>query len=343
MHPGKHVSPETISTESRFLLQLYPRLFALLAIISCLLSAGLSCVIFMNTDFWEGSIFATMATFAGVTGALYFAWQTGNYLAAPQRVLIDFDKKLLILNPEETDAREILFKDILYIRHTHTPYPFFPAYNLHIRPGSDALVLSLRNDKLANGLYFAMQKRGGIEMRQEGMASSVLPKNTIAGTQDYAESRLLTIRSVRNSPDYVLSIRLLLPIGLLLSMFWLISFWIVLVILLAAAILIYRNRSRLLQKHINKYWERRVTFDPEKRMLNEYESGRNNQIDFDHIDYIRFETYYWRWRGLSDYLFWIKLKNDIKERPLFAVAKDAHATEYYFFLQNELGLPMRQD
>ncbi|MEN9414682.1 MAG: hypothetical protein RLZ62_986, partial [Bacteroidota bacterium] len=256
MHPGKHVSPETISTESRFLLQLYPRLFALLAIISCLLSAGLACVIFMNIDFWEGSIFATMATFAGVTGALYFAWQTGNYLAAPQRVLIDFDKKLLILNPEETDAREILFKDILYIRHTHTPYPFFPAYNLHIRPGSDALVLSLRNDKLANGLYFAMQKRGGIEMRQEGMASSVLPKNTIAGTQDYAESRLLTIRSVRNSPDYVLSIRLLFAIGLLLSMFWLISLWIVLVILLAAAILIYRNRSRLLQKHINKYWER---------------------------------------------------------------------------------------
>lgn len=59
-------------------------------------------------------------------------------------------------------------------------------------------------------------------------------------------------------------------------------------------------------------------------------------------DYIRFEASSALSSKYTDYLFWIRPKG-FRERPLFAVTEDATATEYYFILQNELGIPMRQD
>ncbi|MFN5365596.1 MAG: hypothetical protein ACK5CH_09295 [Bacteroidota bacterium] len=59
-------------------------------------------------------------------------------------------------------------------------------------------------------------------------------------------------------------------------------------------------------------------------------------------DYIRFEASSALSSKYTDYLFWIRPKG-FRERPLFAVTEDAAATEYYFILQNELGIPMRQD
>jgi hypothetical protein len=99
----------------------------------------------------------------------------------------------------------------------------------------------------------------------------------------------------------------------------------------------------LFQKYSTSLWNnKKVVFDPINRVINEYAGSKTNQIHFDDIDYIRFEASSALSSKYTDYLFWIRPKG-FRERPLFAVTEDAAATEYYFILQNELGIPMRQD
>jgi hypothetical protein len=352
MNLKEQTSPEAVSADNRILLKSHARFFIVPAVISCLLLAAVSIVIFMNIEVFNRFSAEILMVLVPLLFLVRIAWQIPDYIKAPEYVLVDFESRTLTVNPGKPDAREILFSDILRIKYSNSLYLFATAHKFYLKLSAGSiktpLLIAMRSDPMSNALYFALQNKGGIEMRQEGVAASVRPGNRSTNSEPdlhgmAADPALIAVVSVRYTHSILSLGRIGALAGFIFTVLKMFSIWVLaLVIICCLALLILYSRG-LYQKYLTSLWNnKKVVFDPGNRVVNEYAGSKTNQIHFDDIDYIRFEASSMLSSSYTDYLFWIRPKG-LRERPLFAVTEDAAATEYYFILQNELGIPMRQD
>ena len=354
MNLKEQTSPEAVSADNRILLKSHARFFIVPAVISCLLLAAVSVVIFMNIEVSDSFSVEILMALAPLLFLVRIAWQIPDYIKAPEYVLVDFENRMLTVNPGKPDAREILFSDILRMRYSNNLYLFATAHNFYLKLSAGTgsmktpLLIAMRSDPMSNALYFALQNKGGIEMQQDGIAASVRPRNRSTDREPdlqgmAADPALIAVNSVR----YAHSILSLGRTGALavfiFAILKMLSTWVLALVIIGSFVILIIYSRGLFQKYSTSLWNnKKVVFDPINRVINEYAGSKTNQIHFDDIDYIRFEASSALSSKYTDYLFWIRPKG-FRERPLFAVTEDAAATEYYFILQNELGIPMRQD
>jgi len=359
MNSKEPTTLEAVSTDSRILIKSQASFFLLPAIISSLLTASILFLILWNLNSSGEDVpeqtpeqlsfpyFLLILVFF----TLRFGWLAYVYFKAPKWLLFDFENRTLTIEPDTQISREIPFDDIQYIRYFYNLFYVLSSFNFSLRmknrSKSIPLLLAMRSDPMSNALYFALQNRGGIEMRQDSIASVVRPKQRSGGRKpdlhaSAPDTAPVMIQSERHDALFTLGGRNLLFIVLIFLANSVLALGTVTVILLTAVLVALLIHHVYFSNHSSGYWTKKIEFDSNSRVINEYLPGQTVQTSFDDVEYIRFNTFSGFSTVFTDYLFWIKQKG-IKERPLFSVTKDKVATAYYFFLQNELGLPMRQD
>jgi hypothetical protein len=352
MNLKEQTTPEAVSTDNRILLKSHARFFIVPAVISCLLLAAVSVIIFMNIEVPDSFSVEILMVLVPLLFLVRIAWQIPDYIKAPEYVLVDFENRMLTVNPGKPDAREILFSDILRMKYSSNLYLFATAHNFYLKLATGSmttpLLIAMRSDSMSNALYFALQNKGGIEMQQDGVAASVRPRNRSTDREPdlqgmAADPALIAVNSVRYAHSIFSVGRAGVLAVFIFAMLQLLSTWVLALVIIGCLVILVIYSRRLFQKYLISLWNnKKIVFDPTNRVINEYAGSKTNQIHFDDIDYIRFEASSALSSKYTDYLFWIRPKG-FRERPLFAVTEDAAATEYYFILQNELGIPMRQD